>query len=134
DSMIEMFEHIRQGLDIGYAADPVCWERVHFDRTRRRLDFLNEIQGINLFNREFWNKVSQVPGYNSVTTIADSSEPKSVDELKSFGMRIRGAKKGPGSVEYGIKFLQELEQIFIDPNRTPLAAKEFVNYSLEMDR
>ncbi len=49
-------------------------------------------------------------------------------------MKIKGAKKGPGSVEFGIKFLQDLEQIIIDPERCPLAAREFINYSLEMDR
>jgi phage terminase large subunit len=49
-------------------------------------------------------------------------------------MNIRGARKGPGSVEFGIKFLQDLEQIIIDPERCPLAAREFINYSLEMDR
>ena len=49
-------------------------------------------------------------------------------------MKIKGAKKGPGSVEFGIKFLQDLEAIIIDPERCPLAAREFINYSLETDR
>jgi phage terminase large subunit len=49
-------------------------------------------------------------------------------------MKIKGAKKGPGSVEFGIKWLQDLEQIVIDPERCPLAAREFVNYALEADR
>lgn len=49
-------------------------------------------------------------------------------------MKIKGAKKGPGSVEFGIKFLQDLEQIIIDPERCPLAAREFINYCLETDR
>jgi phage terminase large subunit len=37
-------------------------------------------------------------------------------------------------VEFGIKFLQDLDTIIIDPERCPLAAREFINYSLEMDR
>ena len=90
-----------------------------------------EISGLNLFNRQFWEKAQK---YNDVITIADSAEPKSIDELRSYGMRIKGAKKGPGSIEFGIKFLQGLEQIIIDPERCPLAAREFINYSLEMDR
>jgi phage terminase large subunit len=49
-------------------------------------------------------------------------------------MKIKGAKKGPGSVEFGIKWLQDLERIVIDPERCPLAAKEFINYALETDR
>jgi phage terminase large subunit len=128
---IAIFDRIRQGLDFGYAVDPLCFERMHYDRTRRRLYLFAEISGLNLFNRQFWKKAQR---YNDVMTIADSAEPKSIDELRSFGMKIKGAKKGPGSVEFGIKFLQDLEAIIIDPERCPLAAKEFINYSLETDR
>jgi phage terminase large subunit len=125
------FDRIRQGLDFGYAVDPLCFVRMHYDRMRRRLYLFTEISGLNLFNRQFWEKAQR---YNDVWTIADSAEPKSIAELKSFGMKIKGAKKGPGSVEFGVKFLQDLEQIIIDPERCPLAAREFINYALETDR
>jgi phage terminase large subunit len=128
---IAAFDRIRQGLDFGYAVDPLCFERMHYDRKRRRLYLFTEISGLNLFNRQFWEKAQR---YNDIWTIADSAEPKSIAELKSFGMKIKGAKKGPGSVEFGIKFLQDLEAIIIDPERCPLAAREFINYSLEADR
>ena len=128
---IAVFDRIRQGLDFGYAVDPLAFERMHYDRMRRRLYLFTEISGLNLFNRQFWEKAQR---YNDVWTIADSAEPKSIDELRSFGMNIRGARKGPGSVEFGIKFLQDLEQIIIDPERCPLAAREFINYALETDR
>ena len=131
ENEIAAFDRIRQGLDFGYAVDPLCFERMHYDRKRRRLYLFAEISGLNLFNRQFWEKAQQ---YNDVWTIADSAEPKSIAELKSFGMKIKAAKKGPGSVEYGIKFLQDMEAIIIDPERCPLAAREFINYSLEMDR
>lgn len=131
DNEIATFDRIRQGLDWGYAADPLCFERMHYDRTRRRLYIFAEISGLNLFNRQFWEKAQR---YNDAWTIADSAEPKSIAELKSWGMKIKGAKKGPGSVEFSIKFLQDLEAIIIDPERCPLAAKEFINYSLETDR
>lgn len=131
DNEIASFDRIRQGLDFGYAVDPLCFERMHYDRTRRRLYLFAEISGLNLFNRQFWEKAQR---YNDVWTTADSAEPKSIAELKSFGMKIKAAKKGPGSVEFGIKFLQDLDAIIIDPVRCPLASKEFINYSLEMDR
>ena len=131
DSQIENFDNIRQGLDFGYAADPLCFIRLHYDKTRRRIYLFHEISGLNLFNREFAQRARV---FNDVMTIADSAEPKSIDELRTdYGMRIKGAKKGPGSIEYGIKFLQDLEQIVIDPSRCPLAAREFINYSLERD-
>ena len=125
------FDNIRQGLDFGYAVDPACFVRMHYDGTRRRLYIFEEVSGIGLFNRELWGKISH---WNDTETIADSAEPKSIDELRSYGMKVKGAKKGPGSVEFGVKFLQDLEQIVIDPATCPRAAKEFINYALEMDR
>lgn len=126
-----IFDNYRQGLDFGYAVDPLAFERMHYDKKRRKVFYLDEISGINLFNRTFYEKASK---YNDIMTIADSAEPKSIAELKDLGMRIKGAKKGKGSIEYGIKFLQDMNEIIIDPNRCPRAAKEFVNYALEMDR
>ena len=128
---LERFDKLRQGLDFGYASDPLAFERLYYDKTRRRLYFLSEISGLNLFNRTFWGKARR---FNDVQTIGDSAEPKSIAELKSMGMRIKGARKGKGSVEHGIKFLQDQEAIIIDPERCPLAAKEFINYALEITR
>jgi len=129
DEEIAIFDNLRQGLDFGYAVDPLSFGRMHL--AKRKLFHIAEISGINLFNREFYNRAQQ---YSTALTIADSAEPKSIDELKSYGMKIKGAKKGPGSIEYGVKFLQDLEEIIIDPERCPRAAKEFVNYTLEVDR
>lgn len=130
DLEIGRFDHIRQGLDFGYAVDPACFERMHYDSKRRRLYLIDEVAGIGLFNRELFDKL-KARRYHLMLTTADSAEPKSIDELRSFGMSIKGAKKGPGSVEFGIKWLQGLESIIIDPVRCPLAAKEFINYALE---
>lgn len=131
DEQIARFDRIRQGLDFGYAAHPACFERLHYDSTRRRLYLFAEVAGLNLSNRLLSMKIQK---YNDVITVADSAEPKSIDELRSYGIRVTAAKKGPGSVEFGIKWLQDLEAIIIDPQRCPLAAKEFINYALETDR
>lgn len=133
EAEIAIFDSFAQGLDFGYAVDPLAFERLHFLPGKRRLYFVDEISGINLFNRDFFERVMK-KGYHRDLTIADSAEPKSIAELDDMGMKIKGAKKGPGSVEHGIKFLQDLEQIIIDPERCPLAAKEFVNYALERNR
>ena len=66
---------------------------------------------------------------------ADKEEPKRIDELRlEYGFKIMGAEKQQGSVEHGIKWLADLEQIIIDPVACPLAAREFINYSLETNR
>ncbi|KHF30155.1 Phage terminase large subunit [Anoxybacillus sp. BCO1] len=58
-----------------------------------------------------------------------------MDEMKKeHGIpRIKGAKKGPGSVEYGEKWLDDLEAIVIDPKRTPNIAREFESIDYQVD-
>ena len=127
------FDNIRQGLDWGYAVDPFCFERIHYDRTRRRIYIFREIQGIGMSNRVAAQKIIKA-GYNDFEIIADSAEPKSIAEIRGYGIhRIRKSRKGPGSVETGIKWLTDLEQIIIDPS-CKLAAKEYIGYCLEKDK
>lgn len=129
---INRFDRIKQGLDFGYAVDPVVFEKMHYDKTRRRLYLFYEFSGIQVSNRKLYENIKE---HANILTVADSAEPKSIAELKSYGMKIKGAKKGPDSVDYGIKFLSEdIEEIIIDPVRCPRAAKEFTNYALETDR
>ncbi|MFB6364258.1 PBSX family phage terminase large subunit [Paenibacillus elgii] len=132
DEEIRMFDNIRQGIDWGYGVDPFSFGRWHYDKTRRKLYALDELYGVKISNREAaeWIKAR---GYHDVMTTADSAEPKSVDEMKTYGIRIRGARKGPGSVEYGEKWLDDLEEIVIDPQRTPHTAKEFENIDYQTD-
>lgn len=132
DEEIKEFCHIRQGLDFGYAVDPVAFGRMEFDAKKRRLFLFREVSGVGIGNRALFDRLTEQERHEQ--TIADSAEPKSIDELKGYGMRLTGAKKGPGSVEHGIKWLSELEEIVIDPVRCPLAAKEYVNYALETTR
>lgn len=130
---IASFDHIRQGLDFGYAVDPLSFERAHYDSKKRRLYLFREVSGIGISNRVLASKLTEQEKHE--TTIADSAEPKSVNELRNdYGLKIIGARKGPGSVEHGVKWLSDLEEIVIDPVRCPLAAKEFVNYALETRR
>ena len=63
----------------------------------------------------------------------DSAEPKSVADYRSLGLNARKAVKGPGSVDYGMKWLQG-RRIVIDKARTPNAWREFSRYEFERDR
>lgn len=133
DEEYNSFDNIRQGNDWGYAADPVAFVRLHYDKTRRRIFFMDEFYGVKKFNRELaeWIKSK---GYNTKLTIADSAEPKSIAELNDNGCMFTGAKKGPGSVEYGETWLDGLEEIVIDPVRTPNVAREFENIDYQVDK
>ena len=106
---------------------------MHYDKTRRRIYLIDEFYGAKIFNRELieWLKKK---GYHTMMTTADSAEPKSIAEVKDNGCLIRGAKKGPGSVEYGETWLDSLEEIVIDPKRTPNAAREFENIDYQTDK
>lgn len=58
---------------------------------------------------------------------------RNVADFRDYGFRMREAKKGPGSVAYGIRWLQALRAIVIDPERCPETAKEFSEYEYERD-
>ncbi len=134
DEEIQSFDNIRQGNDWGYATDPNAFVRWHYDKTRRTIYAIDEIYQVKMSNRELADILTN-KGYNKTQTNADSSEPKSIDELKQYGCYFIAAKKGQGSVEYGEKWLDELEAIIIDPSRTPNIATEFesIDYMTDKD-
>ena len=68
------------------------------------------------------------------TLWADSAEPKSVADFKSYGVLCRAVGKGAGSVAYSMKWLASLQAIVIDPARCPVSAREFSEYEYERDR
>lgn len=129
---IASFDHVARGIDWGYASDPFAYTVNHYDRTRRKLFFFFEIYKTQLSNRMAAELVKAENISNAPIT-CDSAEPKSIAEVSDYGLRVIGAKKGPDSVEYGIKWLQDLEAIVIDPVRCPNTAKEFLEYELEPD-
>ncbi len=133
DSEIAWFDNFHQGLDFGYAVDPLWFGEAHYDSKKRRLYIFNEISGIGISNRQLAERMTQEQKLRLTT--ADSAEPKSIDELRmDHDLKIVGVKKGPGSIENGVKWLQDLEEIIIDPVRCPLAGQEFINYALEVTR
>jgi phage terminase large subunit len=133
DEEFNGFDNIRQGNDWGYGVDPVAFVRWHYDKTRRTIYAMDEIYGVKISNREL-AKVIKNKGYHTTMTTADSAEPKSIDEMRNqLDVKMKGAKKGPGSVEYGEKWLDDLEEIVIDPKRTPNLAREFENIDYQTD-
>lgn len=132
DEEIGSFEYINRGLDWGYAADPLHYVVNYYNSKKRELYIFHELQGVGISNREAAKYILGENKENGVV-FCDSAEPKSVDELCSYGIKAISAKKGPGSVSYGIKWLQDLNKIIIDPIRCPASAEEFYSYELESD-
>lgn len=133
DDEIRQFDNIKQGIDWGYAADPFSFVKTHYSRTFKRLYIFDEIYEYGMLNAQAIELVNQkLEYYGSLT--ADSEDPKSIGEFWDAGIDIRGAKKGPGSRGYGYKFLQGMEQIIIDPDRCPNAAREFSTAEFEKEK
>ena len=134
DEEIKSFDKIYDGLDFGYAVDPACYVQVYYDKTRKKLYIFSEVYGAGLSNERLWEKIIDKK-ISRATITADSAEPKSIDKLNSLGeIYVIGAKKGPDSVEYGIRWLQDLEEIIIDNKRCPNSAREFGLYEYERDK
>ena len=131
---ISHFDNISDGIDFGYAVDPASYGQNHYDKTRKKLYIFNEIYKVGLSNKDLWEQIVKVKVGSSFIT-ADSAEPKSIDELNSYGkIKVLGAKKGADSIKFGIRWLQNLSEIVIDPTRCPNTAREFSLYEYEKDR
>lgn len=135
DEMVAMFDNIRNGLDYGYATDPLAFVRWHYDKKKNGIYAIDEIYGVKISNRELAKELHK-RGYQNDEITDDSAEPKSNAELKhEHGIkRIKPAKKGPDSVEYGEEWLDDLDFICIDPLRTPNIAREFENIDYQVDK
>jgi phage terminase large subunit len=133
DEDIAGFWNIKRGLDFGYAIDPLSYNVVHYDRKKKTLHIFHELYKVGLSNYSAYHDYIKKENKNNEMVLGDSAEPKSLHELRQYGLKVRGVKKGPDSVEYGIKFLQSLEAIIIDDTRCPETAREFLTYELDKD-
>ena len=135
DEEIAIFDKkLKQGLDFGFAADPLAFERMHLNKKQRRLYIFAEIYQVNLKTRKAVEEIKKLNPDNKII-IADSEEPRSISSFNELGLRVYPAKKGPGSVDFGINYLaNDLDYIVIDPVRCPNAAREFSSYELEKDK
>lgn len=134
DEEIAHFDRIYKGIDWGWYPDPFAYNNMHFDSARRILYVFDELRCNKTSNENTWKMLKEkgVTEDNYIT--ADPAENKSIADYKSYGAYIRGAIKGPGSVEYSMKWLATLNKIVIDPVRCPNTREEFESYELEKDK
>ena len=132
DEEIRTFDRIYQGQDWGWYPDPAAFIRLAYNPAQ---------ECIYLIDEHYVNKTTNADNakwiidkqYNDYDIVCDSAEKKSTNDYRDAGLPAKNAIKGPGSVEYGMKWLQG-RKIVIDPRRTPNAYKEFTEYEYERDK
>lgn len=119
------------GLDFGYTNDPTAFFIGFLNDKNKILYVWDEIYKKGLSNRKIYEEIKR-QGYAKESITGDSAEPKSIDELYDYGLRIKGAKKGRDSILNGIQWIQDLK-IIIHPRCTNFIT-EISNYTWDKDR
>lgn len=132
DEEISQMDRIYAGVDFGWYPDQYCYLRTYYDAAQEKIYLIDELY-VNKWSNDKTAKWIKQKGYDDYTMICDSAEPKSINDYRDEGLPARGAVKGPGSIEYGFKFLQT-KTIVVDPNRTPNACKEIKAYEYPRDK
>jgi len=130
---LEQVKHCKSafGLDFGYTNDPSAFFVGFVDLENKKLYVWDEIYQKGMSNRKIHEAITSA-GYNKENITGDSAEPKSIDELKGYGLRIKGAEKGKDSVKNGIQWIQDLE-IIIHP-RCVNFITEISQYTWDKDK
>ena len=118
------------GIDFGYTNDPTVIIEV-WEYNGKKI--YNEV----LFQRKLKNnEIAQFLSTQQysigLTMVADSSEPKSIDEINSYGWEVVGAVKGKDSINYGIDVMQQDD--FLVTSSSENFIKELENYAYDQDR
>lgn len=135
DTEIENFDYLYQGIDFGWYPDPLAWTKMCYQPNKKVLYIFDEFVVNKMSNADVWRHLQEdkhVTQDDQIT--ADSAEPKSIGDFQDYGALIYGAKKGPDSVNYSMKWLSSLAKIIIDPKRCPRSAEEFSTYEYQQDK
>lgn len=121
------------GQDWGWYPDPNAFNGCAFEAASRTLYLFEEFRGNKMSNAVWAEKIRH---HSDDLIVADpgSGGDRNVGDFRGYGFMMRCAIKGPGSVEYSMKWLQSLSKIVIDPERCPHTAKEFSEYEYERDK
>lgn len=119
------------GLDFGYTNDPTAFLIGFIDQDAKKIYIWDEIYKKGLTNRMIYQEILDA-GYAKEKITADSAEPKSIDELREFGLRVHGARKGRDSINNGIQYIQDY-QIIVHP-RCVNFLTEINNYTWDSNK
>jgi phage terminase large subunit len=117
----------RYGLDFGYTNDPTAIVAIYRYNSSFILDQITYQKGLS--NKQIADILMNLP---KALVIADSAEPKSIDEITSYGISIMGSQKGQGSVLQGIQYVQQ-QQISVTKRSLDIL-KEYRNFLWQIDK
>jgi phage terminase large subunit len=119
------------GIDFGFSQDPTAVVEV---KVKDKELYVRElVYQAGLTNEDILHLLKNDIGLNrNHDIVADSAEPKSIEELKRGGLNVRGVKKGANSVLYGIQKVRQ-HKVFIHKDSISLQ-QEFTNYRYRKDR
>lgn len=123
------FEKYLNGVDWGFSQDPFAFVRVAVHKGD--LYICDEFYQKNLLNKDSAPMIK--PLVRNELVFCDSAEPKSVSEYRSLEINAVPAKKGPGSIESGIKKIQSYNNVFIHPSCKNVLV-EFGHYQWKVDK
>lgn len=117
----------RRGLDFGYTNDPTAIVDIYYYNGGYILDEVCYQKGMS--NKQIADVIKD---QDQVMVIADSAEPKSIDEIRLYGINMMPAVKGAGSISQGIQFVQQ-QRISVT-KRSDNIIKEYRNYLWATDK
>lgn len=120
------------GLDFGYTNDPSAFFCGLIDVANKEIYVFDEIYKNAMKNRQIAEEIIR-KGYGKEKIVADSQEPKSIDELYDLGLKgIRKSRKGRDSINNGVQYIQDYK-IIIHP-RCVNFITEISNYMWDKDK
>lgn len=135
DNEIAQFDRLYRGVDWGWYPDPYAYNCMTYIASQHKLIIFDEYHCNKRSNKQTAEELKTNHGVTANDLITcDSAEKKSTGDYRAFGLMARNAEKGPGSVEYSMKWLQSLCEIVIDNRRCPYTAEEFLDYEYERDK
>ena len=138
DEEIANMDRLYAGVDWGYYPDYYAFVLCYYNPAQETIYLIDEHCIHKASNRETaaWIREHHESEFRACQygVVCDSAEPKSVADYIDLGIyNAKEAYKPPGSVEYGMKWLQR-RKIVIDERRTPNAYKEITEYEYERDK
>lgn len=135
DDEIKTFDRLYRGVDWGWYPDPYAYNCMTYISSQHKLIIFDEYHCNKKSNKQTAEVLVKEHGITgNDLLICDNAENKSIGDYRAFGLLARPSEKGPGSVEYSMKWLQSLREIVIDNKRCPETAKEFLDYEYERDK